>query len=823
MFHVGTTPTSYFSPNYAGFNDARRYSTQTPALQALQTLPVPQTSTSPPYKRGSFIIPSSVNDPRPSFSFLSLDFTNPSTPQTAGGHSGTVTDGQSVGQQGIQSGSQASSHSVSQHHTINRNQSSGNINTLYQQQRRIGISETPLETLAHHQLTLRQELDELSAEMHRRCDPFSLVLDDEGGNAIKFSPDEVSNGSLLRVNCWGRDLLMDIVLTNLRKHSEFYDPNTIKPVTMVFHSSGKEQVFKDLNTQVSMVSSKFMSFSLSISQILSMLPPRDIVFFHIDHFFKLIYPFVSVLDEKTFKSNVVDVMEMKSRMTQRQTNVLLATLIVVLRLSFISTMLDVHLNGSQGDSKVMSFPINADYMLIVNAAIHHPTLLKSTSVDVMQLLILYRFYQVNAPERGDGESGNEGALMNSLLVTSGKILGFHRNLTNVNGDRKYLQLLRKIWWTVGTLDIDHALTFGRSPLIDIKSSDATEPMFDPFSSNLQNVELEKFGVDRLNKFTFFSRDINAMLRSLHDSHEPASSEVVEVQLGNIARVICESCDPTNALYRGKMFKYSSIENDLCNQVDDMRIILMFFPLKCVVEYILLTHYEQTNNVYKYVQLLQQWFGSLMYHVHKVQSIIHAMENQLCMYRLLLGPLVIESVFKVINVLIPFIVRVKLVRHQIEVYSRSLDPAPPTPRPLNYNPFMHPDPNPLHKGKISTLVEFDLKLSKLVRDQLMILKNLSVWSYKARRYYGQSKCLMDLIEKGEVLTFDKIVPGSVQWNTNLLISLDVQVISTIIAATDWTLRMPRDYEYFEDEFGVDIWGWGKVEMGSEEKDEFESIL
>lgn len=800
----------------------RRYS----IANQQQTLPPPQSQNSPPFTRSSFIIPS-LNDPRPSFSFLSLDFTNPSTPNT---------NPNDPPAQSIQPPPPPSSHQQQQQQQqlpvpqsqglplqspLNKIQSVGNI---YQSYRRPEVSDPAhIELLTNQYESLKQKVNELQFEISKKCDQFSLLITDNGDNLVKFNENIICSGTFTRVNYWTRDQLMNLILNNLRKINQIYDPNSIKPMSINFHSSGNENVFKDLTNQVSLINNKFLNFNLSINQILNMLPPRDIIFYHLDQFFKLVYPFIPILDEKSFKSNILNILNIKSQFNHKLIKIYISILVIILRLSYTITLLNINLSNEPIDNKVLSYPINADYILIVKTTIFDADLLTNSNISFVQLLLMYRFYQVNSPENGDGESGNNGLLINDFLVSSVKSLSLNRNLDNVSNDRTYIQLLRKLWWCTGALDIDHAMIFGRVPSIDVQMSDSTGPLFDPFSSNLQNVELEKFSIDRLNKFAFFSKDISHLLKSLHCAPDVISSDSVELQLNNLTRLVYESCDNTNVLFRGKMFKYSSIENDICNQVDDFRVIIMVFTMKSVIEYYLLIHYEKTNNVFKFVEMIQKYFNSWVFHVHKLQSVIKAMDTNLSTYRILLGHMIVESIFKMINIMIPIVVRIKMVKYQIEIYSKSIDVIPDIPKPMNYNPFTHPDPNPLNKNKLPLLIEFKIKLIKFIRDQLMILKNLSIWIYKGRRYYRQSKCILDLIEKGDILTFDKIIPGTWDWNNNLLMSVDEQVLNVIVNSTDWNLQLPNNYEYFEDEFGVDIWSWGKVDIDRDEEDEFESIL
>lgn len=687
-----------------------------------------------------------------------------------------------------------------------------------------------METLNHHYILLKQELNDLLIEMNKRCDQFSLVINEEGENVIKFKENLICNGTFIRINYWNRDQLMCLILENFRKINELYDPNLIKPISMRFEnnsSNGKENLFKDLNTQISIINNnKFINFNLTINQILNLLPPREIIFFHLDKFFKLIYPFLPILDEKIFKTNLLNILNLKCEFNNRLILINLSILIIILRLSYSITLLNINLGNETINNKILTYPINSDYILIVKKIIFEPNLLKNSNLTFIQLLIIYRFYQINSPENGDGESGNKGFLINDLLISSVKSLNLNRNLDNFSNDRKYHQLLRKIWLTCGTLDLDYSMNFGKIPTFNLKLSDSLEPLFDPFSSNLQNVELEKFSIDRLEKFIYLSKEINELLKKLHNLKKQTSSEIIEIQLNDLNKLISESCDNTNALYRGKMFKYTSIENDILNQVDNFRVIMMTFSMKSIIEYYLLIHYERTNNVFKFVEMFQKYFNSWILYIHKIQLIIKSMENNLSQYRILLGHLIVESIFKIINILIPILIRLKMVKYQIEIYCKSINVIPNIPKPINYNPYAHPDPNPLNKEKLPILIEFSCKLIKFLRDQLIILKNLSIWIYKGRRYYAQSKCIIDLIEKGDILTFEKIIPGTLNWNNNLLMSIDGQVLNSMININNWNIELPNDYEFFEDDFGIDIWTWGKVDLDSDndiDEDEFESIL
>lgn len=669
----------------------------------------------------------------------------------------------------------------------------------------------------------------LEFEIIKRSEQFSLLINENGENVINFNERIITNGTFLRINYWSRDQLMKLVLKNFQnKYSNSSLKRLVKPINLNFEilNHGELNLFNDLNNQLVIMenNNKLKNLSLNVNDIINMLPPRDIILYHIDQFFKLIYPFVPIFDDSQFKINILNIINLKSQLNERIIMINLSILILMMRLSYIITIMNSNLSNNASspndepsiNSTVLNFEINLDFIKIVNNFIFNSNnyyLINSSNVPFLQLLTLYRFYEMNSPENGDGESGNGGILSNDQLISCAYSLNLNRN-NNFENDRKKSQLFKKLWFTICSLDIQQSLVFGRIPKTNFKYNDCILPIFDPFASNLQNVELEKNSIDKINKFIYISKGIYDLLNCIHQINEIKSIDEVEFKLSqmtNFFNEIVANFDEQQERQRQQQPPPRQTDGEILNQVDDLRLIMLYFTMKSMIEYYLLIHYERTNNVYKYIVLIRKFISDITMNLNKLNVILNnQIKNEFKNFRYVLIPVIIESIFKLINLLIPVVIRIKLVKFQIQIYIKSCDVIPDIPKPVNYNSFTHPDPNPLNESKLNILNELEIQILNYLKNKLIFLKTLSIFNYKSRRYYGQTKCLIDLIQSGEILSFEKIVPGSFEWNNNLFMSLDFDNLNDLSKSIQWdVINLPKGYEFFDDEFGMDIWNWGKV--------------
>lgn len=237
------------------------------------------------------------------------------------------------------------------------------------------------------------------------------------------------------------------------------------------------------------------------------LPTRRLVWMLIDRFFKVVYPFMPILDEVDFRDQLShligpsnapgELIEVNFRTIHDFAH--LGQLLVVLRFATVSLYTSAnelstsYLHNSAEEISYLALA-NVDQSAIVKAelCLNHYDLVQEVSLEIIQLVVLLRGYLLIDPDSATPDIRHHAFTSVMVLMANSRYL--NRDPLSVFtadslGPRKIL-LLRKLWYTVVNFDYHMSSHSGNHLLIHPKSFDVELPVFKPVSLNIEDSRLD---------------------------------------------------------------------------------------------------------------------------------------------------------------------------------------------------------------------------------------------------------------------------------------------------------------------------------------------
>lgn len=246
-------------------------------------------------------------------------------------------------------------------------------------------------------------------------------------------------------------------------------------------------------------------------RFLGILPPKNIIWIHIDRFFRYIYPFCPYLDEKQFRSQVEQCIGRQSYDNSQVQKVVIddlhfsyvGVLSIVLRLSYLLLIS----NNVQTNTNVVSlepqtpemaeikmlllFPIGIEYIDFARTCLNKYQMGSHSSMAIMQLFVFTRIYMELAPEDPDGPSICNYQVNNGVLRQMAYVIGLNRDPDKMEQFTcpREKHLRRKLWIFVQLRDLIDAVKFGQ-PFLLVAFTDTKFPVLDANNGNCETPGLD---------------------------------------------------------------------------------------------------------------------------------------------------------------------------------------------------------------------------------------------------------------------------------------------------------------------------------------------
>ncbi|ODV87651.1 hypothetical protein CANARDRAFT_25897 [[Candida] arabinofermentans NRRL YB-2248] len=281
-----------------------------------------------------------------------------------------------------------------------------------------------------------------------------------------------------------------------------------------------QQAKKDKNKDPDQaISQKELSFRMNkkdtdartIVQIVDVLPPKKIIWHLVDRYFRFVYPFLPFLDEGMFVSDIEKIIGPRTldsnekvvqlRIEKRLDFASIGILLILMRFSYLSLLTNNSDDNASLPEKtaveemLLENPIAMEIIGVAQLCLNQFKLLRRCALNIFQCALLMKEYHKFAPEDGcDGFGDGDSQIFTGMLVQMGISIGLNRDPTSFElaGTVTPLgNLWRKIWFRLVTADNFQAFQFGNPKLIKEEFYDTQLPEFDPRTSNVKDLELEK--------------------------------------------------------------------------------------------------------------------------------------------------------------------------------------------------------------------------------------------------------------------------------------------------------------------------------------------
>jgi len=520
-------------------------------------------------------------------------------------------------------------------------------------------------------------------------DKLSLVLDEFGKNILTIGVKKNrmgAFGSFKMGIMWKRDPLMNTMFAKFRLMKKKVEAKVIaEPKLCPKKSHGYLSGLKNLERQVKL--RKRMSKQRFVvkddkeleDMMAALFPPQDVLDWHLNRFFRYIYPFCPIFDEYivlAYTKRIVVYeddpsgdskvhLEVKTKLDL----VRAATLLLVLRLSYISVYLETETNNPLSpkyDQKILTNPIEANTMTLARMVLERVNFLRKTSLEDMQLLLLVRLYQIIAPEDGDGGNYGDGCIFVGVLASTAVSIGLNRKIDNMIKTDTFARtadsfhnLWGKLWLTCMEMDLELSLVYGKKPYIDIDDWDTPFPSTDIKNTNLRDFYVDKYSIDRLSKFRKMYSELYLLVTSVHKLRKPPAIKDVLLHIDDIMKM-CNQLYPVN-------FQEGYLTADVfsLDVINSIKSILVIYPFILNVQYYILLHYESTDQFDKFLVLFNQIIDNVLYALEiSIGTFVHIFTT-MSAHALMLNAYIIQAVNKIIYILLSFSVHVRLAGYRVE--------------------------------------------------------------------------------------------------------------------------------------------------------------
>lgn len=289
-------------------------------------------------------------------------------------------------------------------------------------------------------------------------------------------------------------------------------------------SKPSNQTIKDFNYKSRVPESLFgMQPSLEhevILQIQDILPPGKIIAIHCKNFFKSpIHGLYPIINEDWWldtmhrllgfsESQLNSDQQPKVNISRRFDISKLATLLVMMRLSYLTYPDSLKDCTTEEEKYILSYPIGKEFIDLAQRSLNVFKMLRKGILPVLHCFLLLRVYRKYAPEEGDMVDACDSETFTGFLVKISTSIGLNTDVARsawVKDEGMYVDQWRKCWYSVYFFDFMENCNMGNSSSIDIDSFDTRLPEFklDPangtYPSFVTDAPLEDIVVNNFQK------------------------------------------------------------------------------------------------------------------------------------------------------------------------------------------------------------------------------------------------------------------------------------------------------------------------------------
>ncbi|CAI5760032.1 unnamed protein product [Candida verbasci] len=368
-----------------------------------------------------------------------------------------------------------------------------------------------------------------------------------------------------------------------------------------------------------------------IEKIKITLPKQRIIWLLINKFFAELYPFMPILDEVSFKTEmerILGVEDYKDEPPQvviekRLDFAYLGIMLIIIRLSYLALFSNKNENNQQNFESnneelkyLLNNPININLIDMAQLCLEQFEIYRKTNLIVLQCTFLLRLYRMFAPEDGDGADGGDSQTFNGMLIQMSYNLGLNREPSQ---DLKIDNIIRKTWFFLIICDLIQGYQFGNPLNIDEKYYDTKLPFYLHGNENILNIEMEKYVIGTFAYFEKYHYKLLHLLNTTLDIKKLVKISELTQLINDFEVFLNDNFGMLKFIlipYDSTIYKYSFIKIMKCKNYINMKMFLNNIFIH------LFLHYEKksTNFAFFYLKkILSNLCGEFVVSIHQLIS------------------------------------------------------------------------------------------------------------------------------------------------------------------------------------------------------------
>lgn len=479
-----------------------------------------------------------------------------------------------------------------------------------------------------------------------------------------------------------------------------------------------------------------------IERLSMVLPKQRVIWTLINKFFALLYPFMPIIDETEFKTEITRILgpeeynetAVEVSVEKRLDFAYLGIMLVILRLTYLSLFLNrncqneknLHTTDPSKEAQelkyLLSNPINITLVNMAQECLEQFDLMRRTNFAVLQCAFMLKLYRMFAPEDGDGADAGDSQTYNAMLIQMAYSMGINRepvrnSYDDHQDDLKTNNIQRKIWNFLVISDIAQAYQYGNPLNIEKKYYDTSLPFHIPGNENIKDVELEKHVIgifsyfeicyDKLYEILDSTLNIKKQIKLSELASQITSFEVyLHANFGTLKEFLVP--------FDEKVYGYSFIKVMKCRTYINMKLFLN------TLFYHLFLHYEKQQNTefaYFYLKkILACQIGEFL------PSVFHLIADNGTNFGkagdLMLNPTIVAMIDRMTDVNFAILVRLNATIYQMKQDK------------MNHNKKLLSDQ--IYRNKFAKLTQAALRLKKTCDYFVVAMSKLSQRYYYAWR-------------------------------------------------------------------------------------------
>ncbi|ODV59950.1 oleate-activated transcription factor OAF1 ASCRUDRAFT_76869 [Ascoidea rubescens DSM 1968] len=195
----------------------------------------------------------------------------------------------------------------------------------------------------------------------------------------------------------------------------------------------------------------------------------------------------------------------------------LMILIIIIMISYLNMQLNQN-------SRINEIKVNNAVIDIVYLILNKFQIINLISVKLIQLLLYIRSFFFMSREDGNGGDQSESNIIMSIIIRMSYLLGMNRDEVSCNTIE-----MRKIWYIIYNLDIEHCINYGSILLIDDISFNTKMPRY--ISEQGRDMNEEKYYEFLKRQIEFKEKDLMPFLKKISNIKENFCIDEINKEFG----------------------------------------------------------------------------------------------------------------------------------------------------------------------------------------------------------------------------------------------------------------------------------------------------